>query len=208
LKKNPSLKDFSNASIEYAVHSDYYAMADYFKTILTSTLHSKYDETHEEKQLEPQNIQSSQIPSIQISQKITENDKKKDASPKESEKTKEKGKVEKIEEEEKENYGLDHESSFVESIYEVVENKETTESSILADPAQFYSPNLKKSISEQIPKKKFVVVAVENNGKVNFTSRIDLINKKPELYKSISDISFDFLSFHQTLKPEKEEKVY
>ena len=231
-KKAPETKDPSNVSVEYAVHSDYYSMAEYFKNVLTSTLQTKYDD---EKSIPINQNQHEILPKIQLSHKVTEkepsltqispkvsvsSEKEKQliiSNPKEKEEIKEQEKKkdeqeENKEEEKHEGFGLDRDSSVVESIYEIVENKET-ESSILTDPANFFSPCLKKSVSEQNPGRKLVVAAVENKGKVNFSSKFPTIeefpmeNKRknkdlPEFTKSISDISFDFLSFHQTVKPE------
>lgn len=204
-------------------------MAEYFKTVLTSTLRRKYED-EDEKSIPLNQNQPEILPKIQLSHKVTEkepsltqispkisvsSEKEKQSIIKEKEEMKEHEKNEEQKENEEEKHeglGLDRDSSVVESIYEIVENKET-ESSILTDPANFYSPCLKKSISEQNPGRKLVVAAVENKGKVNFTSKFPTIeefpqekkqkNKDlPEFTKSISDISFDFLSFHQTVKPE------
>lgn len=192
--------NLSSLSIEYAVESDYLAMAEYFKNILHTTLQNKYDDNlpnSYEKTLELQ------LPKIQISHKFTEN--KEDAKENEEKK-----------EENPEEFAFDfkneYEPSLIESVYELVENKDS-DSSFMTNPVQIINSPLKRSISAQDKKTQFIVSAVEKKGKVNFKSRApenyyEMKNAAEEigiplLQKSISDISFDFLSFHQTLNADK-----
>ena len=239
----------SSISIEYAVESDYFAIADYFKNILNSTLHNKFDsEGLSEHECLKTKLSFNQIPSIQITQKITENmqndekaenNKKIDENEKNEIILEENKKIEenkeimekkqgdakelknllnKLEEKKEITHKFEVEPSLIESVYELVENNDS-ESSFFTNPIQINSPLLQRSTSEQTKQKKFVITAVENKGKVNFKSKFqDKVEneisqrkkteefKKIELYKSISDISFDFLSFHKTLVLEKNEK--
>lgn len=200
-KKMLIVPDLSSLSIEYEVESDYLAMAEYFKKILHTTLQSKYDDnlSNSNEKADPL-----QLPTIQITHKITENN--------------ENSKEENEEEKEEINNKIplddknDFENSLIESVYELVENKDS-DSSFLTNPIQIINSPLKRSISAQDKKTQFIVTAVERKGKINFKSRApenyyEMKNIKEEmgaplLQKSISDISFDFLSFHQTLNIEK-----
>jgi len=184
------------------VETDYFEIADYFKTILNSNLKKKCEE---EAVLEIKPV-FVKLPSVHIKEKMKENSEIVKKIRKEDEKNEIKTFL---------NNKFEYEPSLIESVYELVDNNDA-ESSFMTNPIQFNSPLLKKSVSEQPNKKKFIVAAVENQGKVNFKSsfpdQIENYEKsqelgKPELHKSISDISFDFMSFHQTLIIEKNVKI-
>lgn len=189
-KKGMDVRDSARLGVEFAVHSDYFEMAEYFKSVLASSL----------KQLADEGIDSPpKPPSIQITHRVSFQDEPGNA-PLNEQKQEEESK-----EPQKKHINLECDSSsLVESVYEVVDNKESENSEIIADPALCYSPFLKKSISEPNQKKsKFKVSIRENQGKASLQAQELETQEDCLLRKSISEISFDFLSFHQTVKPAK-----
>lgn len=197
--------DLSNMTVEYAVESDCFELSDYFKKILNNSLKNKFiDEIENEKTKnnEDLNKNSIKLPKVEISEKITE---KKQGSEVVEDKMKD---VIEKEEENKENDINLKECSIIESVYELVDNIDS-DSSFLTN---INSPFLRKSISAEEKNKKIIISAIKQKKKVNFALQMptnqeltleNMENQHLEMKKSISDISFDFLSLHNTLCQEK-----
>lgn len=150
--------DLSNMTVEYAVESDCFELSDYFKKILNNSLKNKFiDEIENEKtkNIEDLNKNSIKLPKVEISEKITE---KKQGSEVFEDEMKE---ILQKEEENKENDINLKECSIIESVYELVDNKDS-DSSFLTN---INSPFLKKSISAEEKNKKIIISAIKQKKK-------------------------------------------
>lgn len=201
------LDDPSNLKVEYGLQSDSIELAEYFKTVLNSALKTKFIEekheanTNENPLLEKSLSKTAKMPKIEITQKITNNIQENQIS---------------TEKEELKNDG----ESLIESVYELVENKES-DSSFLANPYCFLSPLKKETSLEKEKDNKIMISGVKHKEKLNLNSKLPLnldFTRKRSYYeddidipqtnfhKSISDISFDFMSMKKTLQ--NQSKVY
>lgn len=132
------------------------------------------------------------MPKIEITQKITNNQPENQMD--------------------KEEFKNDGES-LIESVYELVENIES-DSSFLTNPQCFLSPLKRETSLEREKDSKFMISGVKHKQKLNLNSKLplnldftrkrsyyedDLNIPQTNFHKSISDISFDFMSMKKTL---------